>query len=140
MNGKILSNYPKPFVLQFNKIGEQQIGFISPIDLQSEIPFKIKRIFYTYNTPNQIVRGRHAHYKTEQILIALTGSIIVRTIQKNEEMTFLLDKPDFGLYIPPDAWHTMEYNDDALQLVFASTEYDEKDYIRDFNKFKEIYL
>jgi hypothetical protein len=34
----------------------------------------------------------------------------------------------------------MEYSHTAVQLVLASAVYDEKDYIRDYNKYKEVYL
>jgi hypothetical protein len=33
----------------------------------------------------------------------------------------------------------MQYQKDAVQLVFASTEYDEKDYIRNYESFKEYW-
>ena len=54
-----------------------------------------------------------------------------------EELT--LDTPNKGLYIPPSCWHVMEYSHDSVQLVFASTLYDEKDYIRDYSTYKKYY-
>jgi hypothetical protein len=56
-----------------------------------------------------------------------------------ELKSFLLDTPYKGVYIPPNVWHTMQYQKDAIQLVFASSQYDEKDYIRDYDDFKKYW-
>ena len=130
----------KPHYIEFPKIGESSIGYISIAQYDKQIPFEIKRSFWAYFTPESIVRGRHAHFKTEQILIAVTGRIIVTTEMPDGELsTFVLDKPNIGVYIPPAAWHTMQYSHTAVQIVFASTEYDEKDYIRNYEDYKSIY-
>jgi hypothetical protein len=126
-----------PFLINFPKLGAPDIGYISVVDDAKLIPFEIKRVFWTYYTPESIVRGRHAHYKTEQVLIAVTGRIIVTTeLADGTINTFVLENPNLGLYVPPHAWHTMQYSHTAIQMVLASTVYDEKDYIRDYDHFK----
>jgi len=128
----------KPHYIEFPKLGESSIGYISVVQNNALIPFEIRRSFWTYFTPESIVRGRHAHHQTEQVLVAVTGRIIVNTEMPNGELeTFILDKPNIGVYIPPCAWHTMQYSHTAIQLSFASTEYDEKDYIRNYDDFKQ---
>lgn len=132
--------YKKTHIIQFNKIGEGSIGYISVVQAEQEIPFKIKRIFWTYYTPESITRGRHAHYYTEQVLIAVAGKINVMTeLPDGKSEIFILDTPDKGLYIPPNVWHTMQYSHSSVQLVFASTKYDESDYIRKYEDFKKHY-
>jgi len=97
-------------------------------------------VFWTYYTPEEVVRGRHAHYKTEQVLIALAGRIIVNIeMPDGEKMIFTLDKPNVGLYVPPHCWHTMQYSHSCVQLVLASSKYDESDYIRKYEDFKQHY-
>jgi len=104
---------------------------------QDFLPFAVKRVFWTYSTPESIVRGRHAHHRTEQILIAVAGRILVTTeLPTGEIQTFRLEEPHIGLYIPPRAWHTMQYSPGAVQLVLASHPYDEQDYIRDYQAFR----
>jgi oxalate decarboxylase/phosphoglucose isomerase-like protein (cupin superfamily) len=104
------------------------------------LPFEVKRIFWTYFTPESIVRGRHAHHKTEQILIAVSGRIILTAeLASGEILTFLLEKPHVGVYIPPNAWHTMQYSHTAVQMVFASHNYEADDYIRDYKQFKQVW-
>lgn len=134
-----MKKYPEPHLIQFNKIGESAIGYISIGD-QASIPYEIKRTFWTYFTPESIVRGRHAHHKTEQVLIAVTGKIIVTTEMANKEIkTFVLSDPNQGVYIPPNVWHTMQYSHTAIQLVLASTPFDAADYIRDYDEFIKIW-
>ncbi len=127
----------KAYIIEFKKIGNLEIGNLIAVEETKEIPFTIKRSFWTYNIPNGITRGHHAHYVTEQVLICMRGRIVVEIIDRNgDKIHFELNGPNQGLYLPPDAWHTMTYFDDAIQLVMASEFYDENDYIRDFNNFK----
>jgi dTDP-4-dehydrorhamnose 3,5-epimerase-like enzyme len=130
----------KPYIIEFKKLGSSDIGYISVSENQSQIPFNAERIFWTYYTPEEVVRGRHAHYKTEQILIAVAGRIIVNIeMPDGEKLIFTLEKPNVGLYVPPHCWHTMQYSHSSVQMVLASTKYDEKDYIRSYEDFKKIY-
>lgn len=131
--------YADPHIIDFKKLGEPGIGYIS-VAQNDQLPFEAKRIFWTYYTPESIVRGRHAHHRTEQILIAVTGRIIVTTETAHGEInTFVLDKPDAGVYIPPNVWHTMQYSHTAIQVVFASSLYEPADYIRDYEEFKKVW-
>ena len=133
---KIKSDYKTPYLIEFAKFGDNEVGYISVAQAGGGIPFEVKRTFWTYSTPENIVRGRHAHYLTEQIILALSGSIVVTAQSaETETETFLLDAPNIGLYVPPNFWHTMSYSSGAVQLVLASTTYDQSDYIRDYNDF-----
>lgn len=135
-----MQNNKKPYLIEFKQLGNGEIGYISVAENLKQIPFEIRRVFWTYYTPESIVRGRHAHYKTEQILIAAAGRIIVTTEMHDGELTtFVLEKPNMGVYVPSCAWHTMQYSHTAVQLVLASAEFDENDYIRSYEDFKKIY-
>jgi len=135
-------NYPAPYLLQFPKLGAPDIGYISVADPQHPlVPFPVRRVFWTYYTPESIVRGRHAHHRTEQVLIAVSGRIIVTTESGGGTLqTFRLENPGVGLYVPPCTWHTMQYSHTAVQLVLASQPYSEDDYIRDYEQFQQIWL
>ncbi len=130
--------FEKPYLIEFPKVGDSSMGYISIAEFEKTLPFEVKRTFWTYYTPESIVRGRHAHHVTEQVLVAVAGRIIVNTEMRDGEiMTFVLEKPNQGVYIPPTAWHTMQYSHSAVQLAFASTVYMPEDYIRDFDEFKK---
>ncbi|MCX7729072.1 MAG: FdtA/QdtA family cupin domain-containing protein [Bacteroidia bacterium] len=136
-----MNKYEKPYIIEFPKIGNSAVGYISVAENSKNIPFEIKRVFWTYFTPEELTRGHHAHYKTEQILIAVSGKIIVHTeMPDGSKEQYLLDKPHLGLYLPPYCWHYMEYSHTAVQLVLASELYIEADYIRSYNQYKEVYV
>lgn len=136
-----MSEYPVPHLIQFPKLGSPDIGYISVGENASGLlPFAVQRVFWTYYTPESIVRGRHAHQRTEQVLIAATGRIIVTTeLADGDIQIFRLEDPSVGLYIPPCAWHTMQYSHTALQLVLASHPFAADDYIRDYQEFRRIW-
>lgn len=128
-----------PRLIEFDRVGESALGFISIAEKPEEIGFEIKRVFWTYHTPESIVRGRHAHHETEMILVAVAGRIIVTTEMPNGKVEiFTLDKPNMGVFIPKKCWHTMQYSHNAVQLVMASTSYFEGDYVRNYEAFKAL--
>jgi hypothetical protein len=130
----------QPYLIEFPKLGDSTIGFISVTEHLHPIPFEVKRTFWTYYTPESIVRGRHAHYQTEQVLVAVAGRLIVTTEMPDGNVAVhRLEDPHVGLYVPPHAWHTMQYSHSAVQVVFASRSYDEQDYIRQYEQFREVW-
>ena len=129
-----------PYLIEFPKVGASDIGFISIAEHPQQIPFEIKRTFWTYYTPESVLRGRHAHHRTEQVLVAVAGRIIVTTeLADGQVELFRLEDPHVGLYIPPYVWHTMQYSHSAVQLVMASLPYNAEDYIRDHSEFQRIW-
>ena len=129
-----------PFLINFPKLGAPEIGYISVTEHLHLVPFEVKRIFWTYYTPESIVRGRHAHHATEQVLVAVAGRITVTTeLADGTIQTFRLEDPNVGLYVPPHSWHTMQYSHSAVQLVLASQVYKEADYIRNYERFRQIW-
>lgn len=127
-----------PFIIQFPKIGKTIEGYISVAE-RDNLPFEVKRVYWTYFTPESIQRGGHAHYGLEQILIAVAGKITVTTQMPGEsEKEFILDTADQGLFMPKFCWHKMKYTHNAVQMCIASMAYDEIDYIRDYNEFLSL--
>ena len=111
-------------------------GSLVAADFSSDLPFVPRRAFTVFDVPTKDVRGEHAHHKCEQFLLCLVGSVscVVDNGQMRQE--FRLDRPDIGLYMAPMTWGTQyNYSPDAVLLVFASYEYDARDYIRDYDEF-----
>lgn len=133
------ANNKKPFLISFDSIGSDQIGYISVAEFPAKIPFAIKRVFWSYFTPQMITRGRHAHHKLEQILVAVSGKIIVTNESPSgETTTHILENPNEGLYIPAMFWHIIQFSHNAVMMSLASMEYNEDDYIRDYEKYKNM--
>lgn len=97
---------------------------------QDQIPFKVERIFWIYDSDGKI-RGGHRHVKTRQVLICLRGAVSVFVQNKLKKENIRLDHPNKALIVEPEDWHTMEFINDAILLVLASTKYDISDYIQD---------
>lgn len=100
------------------------------------IPFQIKRVYYLFDVPSNAYRGGHAHKDLYQVLIALSGSFDVILDDANERKTITLNKPDKGLLIPTGIWRELEnFSSGSVCLVLASEEFEEADYIRDYDDF-----
>lgn len=133
------TDYPPPHLITLGRLGAPSIGYISVAE-GATLPFRVERVFWTYYTPESILRGRHAHHHTEQALFAVAGRIVVTAETPDGELyTFRLEDPNVGVYLPPNAWHTMQYSHTAVQLVLASTPYEEPDYIRDHAEFRRVW-
>lgn len=133
-----MSDKSKPFLINFPKIGESSLGYISLTEKEN-LPFVPKRIYWTYFTPEDVVRGNHSHYELEQILVAVAGKVIVNIITiDGKQHEFVLDTPDKGLFIPKMCWRTMKYSHNSVQMCIASLEYTESDYIRNYEDFKKL--
>ncbi len=125
----------EPYLIEFPKIGGSSLGYISVAENEN-LPFEVKRIYWTYYTPESVERGGHAHYHLQQILVAVAGKIEITTeLLSGKKETFILDNPYTGLYIPKMTWRTMKYSHNSVQMCIANIAYEEGDYIRDYQKF-----
>jgi dTDP-4-dehydrorhamnose 3,5-epimerase-like enzyme len=96
-------------------------------------------VYWTYFTPEEVNRGHHAHHELQQVLVAVSGRITVKTESPTgKDKQFTLERPNVGLYLPRMCWHEMSYSHNAVQVCIASMEYSESDYIRDYADFKRI--
>ena len=120
--------------------GTKNIGFLVPLELGENIPFEIKRIFYTYNVPSECNRGAHAYHNTKQVLICISGRLKIKCFDRIDTKIYELNSPNEALYISPKVWRiTFEHSSDAVLLVLSSLEYDENDYIRLYKEFIELF-
>ena len=113
-------------------------GELTVAQWNQHFPFKPRRAFFVYGVPSTKVRGEHAHRVCEQVLVALTGSVRVVVDNSHERRDVLLDDSNRALLVPAGVWATQySFSSDCVMAVFASHEYDESDYIRDYQDFLE---
>lgn len=125
-------------IVNFPKITDVR-GNLSFIEENRQIPFEIKRVYYLYDVPSGATRGGHAHKALEQIVIALSGSFDVVLDDGYNRRTFFLNRPHYGLYLPPGIWRELEnFSSNSVALSLVSQVYDESDYIRDYETFKRM--
>jgi dTDP-4-dehydrorhamnose 3,5-epimerase-like enzyme len=114
-------------------------GNLSFFENNKQIPFSIARAYWIYDVPGGEVRGSHAYRTLQEMIVALSGSFDVVLHDGNQEKTFTLNRSYNGLYVPKMIWRRLEnFSTNSLALIVADKEYDENDYIRDWNEFIEL--
>ena len=83
---------------------ENRAGNITPVHNRLNLPFDIKRVFYSYDIPGGEARGAHAHKECHQFLVAASGAFEVVLDDGVNKRTVLLNRPFYGLHIPPGIW------------------------------------
>jgi WxcM-like, C-terminal len=122
-------------VIELQKINNRS-GNITPVTNNINIPFEIKRVFYIYDIPSGEDRGAHAHKECHQFLIAASGSFEIEMDDGINKRTIILNRPHFGLYIPPGIWAAeKEFSSSSVCLVLTSQKFNENDYLRDYQQF-----
>lgn len=123
-------------IFKLPKIADSR-GNLSIIEQIKQIPFEIKRAHWIYDVPGGVDRGGHAYKETEEFIVALSGSFDVIADDGNEEKTYSLNRSYFGLFVPRGMWRTMKnFSTNSLALVLSSTNYDEDDYVSDYQEYK----
>lgn len=111
-------------------------GSLSFFEENNDIPFDIKRVYYTYGVPTGTRRGGHAHLNLRQMLFCPQGKIEILLDDGVEQHREMLDSPSKGLVIGSMIWHEMIWHADGSVLVVAASDYyNESDYIRDYQAF-----
>lgn len=122
-------------IIELPKIHDPR-GNLSFIEEEKHFPFKIKRTYWIYDVPGGQIRGGHAFKKQHEMIIALSGSFDVVVDNGFNRNIFSLNRSYYGLYIPACIWRQMQnFSTNSLAMVLSSTDFSEKDYIRDYNKF-----
>lgn len=124
-------------ILNLSKIQDPR-GNLTFLQFPNQIPFEIKRTFWTYDVPGGEIRGGHAYNKQEEVIIALSGSFdVVITKLDGSKEKYSLNRSYYGLYLPPKTWrHIENFSTNSLALHVSSKIFSTKDYIRDFEDFK----
>lgn len=122
----------------FQQHGDDR-GMLVALEEFNDIPFKVKRVYYMYDTKEGVRRGCHAHKNLQQILICIHGSCKILLDNGCEKKIISLEKPYEGLYVSNNMWREMyDFSSDAVLMVLASETYKEEDYIRDYDIFLKM--
>jgi dTDP-4-dehydrorhamnose 3,5-epimerase-like enzyme len=111
-------------------------GALIAIEEGKNVPFEIKRVYYLFNTGEDVCRGHHAHRSLKQLAIAVRGSCRFRLDDGREKIDIRLDNPCQALLIDSFIWREMyDFSPDCVLMVLADQLYDESDYVRDYEVF-----
>ena len=111
-------------------------GNLTFIQFPQQVPFEIKRVFWTYNVPSGQVRGGHAYKTQREVLVALSGSFdVVITDKARNQSRFHLNRSHLALLLPTNTWRHLEnFSTNAISLHLSSDVYNVDDYIRNFDE------
>lgn len=124
--------------IEFPQKGDAR-GHLVIIEGNQDIPFDIKRVFYIYGSDRDVVRGRHANYNSEFVLINVSGTSKVKVDDGTSQKIFDLDRPHVGIYLPKLVWKDMyDFSEDSVLLCLSSEHYDADEYIRDYDQYLTV--
>jgi hypothetical protein len=110
-------------------------GVLVVAEGERQVPFAIARVF-SVNAEQGTERGRHAHKRCAQFLIAVSGTIDVHCDDGSVRRTFKLASGNVGLLVPPFIWISEHFRvPGSVLLVLCDRLYEEDDYIRDYDAF-----
>lgn len=126
-------------ILNFKVYGDER-GHLISFQKDMNCPFEIKRAFYIFDTKPGVARGQHANRNSEFLLVPINGSCKVKITDGKTTEIVELNTPHQALYLDKMLWKEMyDFSYNAILLVLTNTNYDENEYIRDYDTFlKEI--
>lgn len=115
-------------------------GNLTFLQYPEQVPFEIKRVFWTYDVPGGEIRGGHAFRKQQELIIALSGSFdVVITDEQGNETRTSLNRSYQALFLPKMTWRHLEnFSTNSVALHLSDSEYLKEDYIRDFQQYQTL--
>ena len=151
------------FPVRHGNCGGSLVQFQAGDTDENALPFSIGKVLIMSDIRTDDIRGMHAHYETEEILVALTGGCTVDLDDGKGrcERVRLSASPEGGgqktgdssqssvvshqsseikaLLLYPHIWRTMrDFELGTMLMVVANIKYDEADYIRDRAEFERV--
>ena len=128
----------KPELIKLPKITDLR-GNLSFVEEDSQVPFKIRRVYWIYDVPGGEKRGGHAFRETQEMIVALSGSFDVVLNDGTREYRYSLNRSYYGVLIPKMMWRMLEnFSTNSLAVILASTDYSKSEYIYDFEEFRRL--
>jgi len=113
------------------------LGTLGVAEMSRHIGFVVRRLYFLTDLDTDGKRGMHAHKRLKQCLLCLRGHVTVDLEKNGVKTTHRLENFHQALQVPSGCWRELyDFSSDALVAVLASEEYDEADYIRDYDAFK----
>lgn len=121
--------------IELPNLGDDR-GSLIVANINKDVPFNVKRLYYIFDAKPDVPRGFHAHKELIQLAFCIKGSCSMIMDNGIEKQKVRIDESNKGLIIPPMVWHEMhDFSEDCVMLVLASAQYDESDYIRSYDDF-----
>ena len=127
-----------PRLLPLPRHGAADLGWLAVAEAGA-LPFAVARVYWTYLTPETVMRGHHAHRTLQQVLFAVAGRLEISLESADgQRQAFELCEPHVGLYVPAGYWRTIRFREAAVLLCLASEPYHEDSYMFDYDEFRAL--
>ena len=127
-----------PHIVNVKMIRDSR-GALGVLEGLNDLGFNFRRFYFLTDLSELSERGGHAHKSLWQCFVSLRGGVTVELEGFQKSYEFRLDGCDKALIVPPGHWRDLrDFDSDSLMIVLASENYDEHDYIRDYNEFLEF--
>ncbi len=119
---------------------ERARGKLVPIELDSAVPFEVKRVYYLWGIPTGAVRGAHAHTIEKEFFICIRGRCAIKVSSDGSPPhKMVMNSANRGIFVDNLVWHEFsDFSPDAILLCFSSTTYLPDNYINDFAEFAKV--
>ena len=115
-------------------------GRLTAFESGDDNSFIMKRIFFVHQVKEGVPRGGHAHKYTDQLLIAICGSLSVVLSDGRLTKRYNLNDPAKGLFVPQSLWiKLVDFSQDCACAVIANTIYNKNDSLREWNEYLKYY-
>ncbi|MFC2166809.1 FdtA/QdtA family cupin domain-containing protein [Acidobacteriota bacterium] len=126
-------------LLHLPRVFGERKGNLTYLSGQEHVPFEINRVYYLYDVPGGAERAGHAHKELNQVLLSVSGSFDVLLDDGALKKTINLNRPYYGLFIPPFIWRKLiNFSSGSVCLNFVSLVFSDHDYIRDYDQFIKL--
>lgn len=103
-----------------------------------KLPFVPRRIYWIFDSTDNASRGGHAHKLLKQAFVVLSGSVEIDIFRGPEKFSLSLVQQGSILILQPGYWRNFRLlTPESLLLVLCDREYDESDYIKDWQEYLE---
>lgn len=128
---------PNPVSLVDIQIIGSDDGTLGIAEASKHFGFDPKRIYFLTDLNKRSFRGAHGHKQLRQFIVCVHGTVTLEIIAREHRVITTLDHYSKGAILRPGCWRALrDFSHDAIVLVLASHEYDEADYLRDFDQFR----
>lgn len=127
-------------VLEIQKFRDERDGCLCILEVGRHIDWDIKRVYFINHLEGGVsVRGKHAHKELEQYIFCLQGSFMLDLDDGENKQSVNMWQDNIGIRLGPMLWHEMHsFSSGCVIMVVASEPYDESDYIRNYEEFKDL--